>query len=1454
VLLTGALAALAYIPLFLSRSGQVAADTKQYLYLDPARLTSGAASMWDPNTGLGTVTHQNIGYLLPMGPYYTLISWLGIPVWVGQRLWMGTLLLAAGSGVAYASRKLGLEGTGRVVAAFMYMLSPYTLDYLDRISAILMPWAALGWMVGLTVEAARRGGWRYPALFALVVALVGGVNATSIVMVIAAPAVWLVHAVWVSREVDLRRAAAAAGKLTVLCIVVSVWWAAGLWAEGRYGINVLRVTETVPTVSHTSSAAEVLRGLGYWYFYGWDKVQPWTLQSVSYMESPWLLVVSFLVPAVSLILGWAGRWVYRSYCLAIVAVGTVIAVGAYPFSDPSLFGAIIKGASAGSELALAMRSVDRIVPIVLLGLCLLGGSGLTAIQLRRPGAGLMGGAVSLALVGVNLPALWTGGLIASNLSRPGSIPSYWTQAAAYLNSQGGGSRVLGLPGEDFAAYSWGVTEDPIANGLLDRGYVTRQVVPTGSPAAANLLEALDEPIQEGTFDFSALAPLARLMSVGQILLQSDLQFERYHLPLPQILYRDLTSDQAGLPSPVSFGSPNPAPRIHYPLYSELRLGIPTGTPQPPALSVFDVAEPRAIVRAESAAAPIVLAGDGRGIVEAAGAGILGDRSLFYAADEARDPARFAQAMDEGATLVVTDTNLLAQYQWGSLQANVGAAEQPGVASLADNPSFYTLPVFPGQTAADQTVADVSGIKSVVASQYGDSLSFDPESQPLNAFDGDPGTAWVFGAHEAVGGIKVKADLVNAVTTDEVTLHQIKVTQPLARSITSVTLLFDGAHPLSVRLTPDSWSPGGQTVRFPTRTFHDFELVVNGATGGAQKRYDGLPSVGFSDISIPGVDSASESLRLPTDLLSEAGKLSLSHPLDILLNRLRADEPPRHDPEESMSRTFDLPTARTFSVSGTAEINPGDSDYLIDQLVGLAPPGERPAVEPAGTPGKATVVAANSSTRLDLDRNARANAAVDGDPNTAWIAETGPQDGEWIQYYLSKPIAFDHLDLQVLNDGRHSLPSSITVSTPSASETVSVPVPAVGYGRAANSTTTIPLDFPALTGSEVKITINSVRAVRALDYYATYAGITDILPVGIAELGLPGVVQPATPVRVPPVCTAGLLSIDGRPIDVEVTGKTTDALAGEQLALAPCGNSVGGVSLAAGRHTVETSPRLPIGWSIDQLWFGSAAGGSPASLPDTVTSASAAPSVRVTQQDRTSMTVAVTGTGAPSWLVLGQSLSSGWKATGPGGRSLGPPQLIDGFANGWPLPAIAAGRTVVYHLDWAPQNVIWAALTVSAAGIIVCALLAVWPPRAERRSRRHAGPGPLPASWAGFLAWPGRGWARGSWRTTLLSAVVWGLLTAAVSRPAIGAVAALAVAAGLSLRWGRAAVRVSGALVLLYLPVYVVEQQVSHRYWPSIDWPGQLSSANDIAWAALALAGSDLVVGAVYARRLMAGTQ
>src|SRR4029079_14416063 len=100
------LALLAYVPILLTKPAKVVADTKSYLYLDPGRLLERAASMSDPNIGMGTVTHQNIGYLFPMGPSYWLMHLVGVPAWVSQRIWLGSILFAAALGGLYLLRTL----------------------------------------------------------------------------------------------------------------------------------------------------------------------------------------------------------------------------------------------------------------------------------------------------------------------------------------------------------------------------------------------------------------------------------------------------------------------------------------------------------------------------------------------------------------------------------------------------------------------------------------------------------------------------------------------------------------------------------------------------------------------------------------------------------------------------------------------------------------------------------------------------------------------------------------------------------------------------------------------------------------------------------------------------------------------------------------------------------------------------------------------------------------------------------------------------------------------------------------------------------------------------------------------------------------------------------------------------------------------------------------------------
>ena len=269
------LALVAYVPYLLSSPGRVAADTKQYLYLDPGRLLSSAASLWDPGYGAGTVTHQNIGYLFPMGPYYWLTEQLGIPDWLAQRLFGASISFAAGAGVLFLLATLGWRHRWSAAAgALVFMLTPYQLAYSGRISAILLPWAGLPWMIALTIRAVRRGGWRDPAWFALVTVAVGGTNATSLLFAGLAPALWLPFAV-LKGEADARRTLQAAARIVLLVVVTSAWWIGGLVVQGSYGINYLDVSEPVRTVAQSSSPTEVLRGLGNWFFYGGDAIGPW---------------------------------------------------------------------------------------------------------------------------------------------------------------------------------------------------------------------------------------------------------------------------------------------------------------------------------------------------------------------------------------------------------------------------------------------------------------------------------------------------------------------------------------------------------------------------------------------------------------------------------------------------------------------------------------------------------------------------------------------------------------------------------------------------------------------------------------------------------------------------------------------------------------------------------------------------------------------------------------------------------------------------------------------------------------------------------------------------------------------------------------------------------------------------------------------------------------------------
>jgi len=771
---------------------------------------------------------------------------------------------------------------------------------------------------------------------------------------------------------------------------------------------------------------------------------------------------------------------------------------------------------------------------------------------------------------------------------------------------------------------------------------------------------------------------------------------------------------------------------------------------------------------------------------------------------------------------------------------------------------------------------------VTASSYGNSVSYTPEDQASSAIDNNFDTAWITGTFVPdPKGQWWQSQFAHPVTTDHITLVQPQ-RGDRSRWVSKVTLTFDGKDPVTYALNSTSHVTAGQTLTFPSRTFHTVRVTIDGTTDDTATP-TAASAVGFSEVEIPG-QQVRQVVQMPTAMLTSLGAASAADRLSVVMTRVRTSQyPPRSDPETTITRQFTLPTARTFTLSGSASLSALIPDDEVDRLVGRA------------TTPSSTVRDAYSSGRLPGDVQASASATIDGNPATAWQPGLGSaaQVGSSLTYDLAKPQALTTLHMQVIADGRHSVPTSMTIT--SGSQTRRVTLPPIADGTVPGAVTTVPVSFPALTGSHFVVTFTGVRPEYAANYYS--AGPLE-LPLGIAEIGIPGVVANPTPATLPGNCVANLLTIDGQPISVAVAGSTAQGLNGGEEQIVPCGPDAKGITLGAGPHIVATvpghgppcasTPTTCTGWNIDQLALDSAAGGGagPAALPTAAgtpqlqaTQPGAAPTVASTSVHIDSHGADVTGATEPFELVLGQSVNNGFKAVAtpakgapPGSHSvdLGGSQLVDGFANGWQVTAAdlhaLGGSSFTVDVTWTPQRGIWVALAVSATTLLLCLVLGFLPVRARRWVRGHlprrlrgpAGPEPperpaVPFD-AAVLAFPGapapkaqrqRGWRR--FPRALLIGAGCGGAALLVTPPLAGLVVAGAVVLGLLIPWARVVASVAGVACIVAGSINVVQGQHVHHYLPGSNWDASFVNAGNLIWLGAALLLADGVVSALGLR-------
>ena len=1383
------LAALAYIPSLAAAPGKIPADTKLFLYLNPARLTGDAAYSWDTRQFAGWVPHQTLSYLWPSGPWYSLCNAVGMPDWIAHRLWIGSLMFAAGLGARWAAKHLGIPATGALIAAMFYQLSPYVLPYVSRTSAMLLPWAGLGWLIGLTIRAATRTKWRDVALFGLVMATVAAPNATAILMVAPGPVLWLLHAAW-GRSITWRRAIVVAAKIGAISLLMSAWWIAMLSVQGRYGADVLGYSETLEAVSSVSSASEVLRGMGYWLFYLRDPVGFATTASEHYMASGQLVAISFMVLGVALLGLVATRWTSRRYAALLVFVGVVLAVGVHPIANSSPLMAPL-AQNSRSALALALRSSTRALPLSTFGLALGAGALVVAIsrtswRVRHFAPWLIG-----LLAIVNLPALFDGGFVDPNLVHDQHVPTAWTQAATALDAAPKGYRVLQLPGIEFGAFRWGYTVDPPLPALTNRPVITRDLLPLGSAAAMDTLYALDDRFQEGTINPSAVAPIARLFGADTLWLTNDLAFERFRSPRPEItneLFAQ-SSTQLGTARPygvAAVSTPTLAMIDEQSISNEA-----VGTPLAP-VDLVPVLNPQPIVRAKIG--NVVLAGSGDGIVDAAGAGLLtGDELIRYAANlPAADPSSSTpDPIASADRVIVTDSNRKRAHHWRGSQDVTGFTEDgstdPGV--LTFDSADQRIPVFADQTSSDMTIAEQRGAIHASASSYGEPFAYRPEDRAAMAIDGEANTAWITGDHGQPIGEFLRL-------TADAPIDKVTLTQPLDhrnRWITRVTITDDSGS-RSLDLTAESRSATGQLVALQRRSSH-VTIRIDAIDYDRTARAPALDGVGFAEI-VTDMGIMREVVRVPGNVLL---RTSGTQPVDLVFSRLRTRPTNRYrrDPELTMNRAFTLSDPREFSVSISARVSQRSSDAVLAEL--LQWNGTTSSAHLTGVPAMGGW------------------AATDGDPATSWVSPFGAAVGASLRIPLDSQNAITSLSLRQPASAQLGTITEVTIAAGSTTNTVPVPAPdAQGISA---------LTFPALSGDAINLTITATNGASTTD--RRFADRVT-LPVGISEISGIGIAAASLPEQFDSGCRGDLVTIDGVQVPLRLSGDLDALLSDHDAHVDLCGSPQ--ITIGGGEHIIATLNGLHSGADINQIVLRSSSITSvaPTAAPDPSTTPAApskTPTVALLSSTRTTRTVSVGACPTGCWFVFGEGYNTGWTAS-IAGTSLGTQQVVDGGFNGWFLPPNSAAQTV--NLVWAGQNSVNLGLLLSGLGIALCLALIVF-------DRRRTTPPDVfeprfTALWSHNSTEPLLGLIRPSIVTISIATVAgvlviapkWGLLCGFIAfaccvplrRPRLVGPAAFAVA--------------------MYIAAVMVHRVRTYHPFPNGGWPGVFEDMNRPALVVIVL--------------------
>jgi len=842
-----------------------------------------------------------------------------------------------------------------------------------------------------------------------------------------------------------------------------------------------------------------------------------------------------------------------------------------------------------------------------------------------------------------------------------------------------------VPADAHGDYLWGDPIDDPLVALASSPWAQAALVPYGGAGSQILLDTAENAMESGE-QVSGLAGYLQRAGIRYVVVRNDLDPQQVGYTPAALVHQTLAL--SGFVRAASFGPLIGGAQIEprstraqqaalpsYPaveVYAAAGAGTASATPggRPPQTP------PLSPVTTLPVSQTVLVNGGSDSLLQLTGQNLL---SPAQPAIISGDPLPVRPA-----EWAVTDGQRRADTLFGLVNNNVSytytATETnplgTGLLGRTGGPPRQLLPV---PAAGHQTVAVLSGAASVTASSYGSWIADTQQDDPVNAFDGNPATAWAEGNELSPVKQWIQINFSG----------QLDLPDRIG-----IRLLDDSTtREIATRLRVSTSAGSATTEVAATGTTQPLN-VVPGRTGwlrititGARRIRLAYPGAGISDVLIPGVRVT----RLLQPAEDPAGRQAASVAFSF---RQQVPSPFAFaDPTATtpMARMFTVADPETLGLNASALALPGPGlDALLDRI---GPPGpgllqvsvaSTPGAEPAGFPA----------------------SLISGSATMPWTADT------------SSPVI--HLSWH----GQRRIASLIVhpaTGLPSAPVTVEVTSPD-GTRRASIGPGGL-VRFAPLTTNRIDVSFPGLHAATIV----TLPGQLEALPVRLDQLSVPALaglraVTPDEQARFTLACGQGpALTIDGRVYQTAVSGTIGDLSEYLPLQVRLCAPG-GALSFGAGSHTLAAA--TPGTFAVTDVSLSSVHAAAQPGAFRAVT-------VRSWQSDQRRVSVAP---GAASYLEVHENYNPGWTAALDGQRLT--PVRLDGWQQAFILPA-GPGGTVT--LTFAPAATYHLVLIVSVLAAALLLAVVAWSFTLGRRGALPIETGT--AGWSPPPAGDGRAWPR-----------------------------------------------------------------------------------------------------------------